>query len=417
MRSQLLGLSFFRKLWDSFKRRDQGAIAGSPYPLGYGLSTNYSRRDLDVPEVPLRYVQDDRELTSRLLEIYYYSKEASKSIELLALNIFQSQDGGSGSWRVAEELADGSKVNTDVIAIARDLSSRTDGEEMVLGGDVLQNAVLEALFYGDSFFQLGIEKEGLRNGDWGIKSSIYMPPLSMFVQRDESGKLLGYYQQQLGGVGNVTFHPFKMLQFSFLRKKGTRYGRSFIRTQAYSDWDNVRDAEYAIAKAAMEVGVTPWLHIMPEGKTQQDLQQYERRHQEALNSGLILTNYYLMNSADIRKAASDSDAIAPLAQHLLDCRRRMIPAGFPAWIFTELGYQSSVGNDLNGQPAMTYAQIISAVRSLVGQQIKKAITIELLLRKGFDWVQENGKFEITWEPWIVTPGQLALKELTSNKEK
>lgn len=404
-------LSRLRKLLKSFRLRD-GAIQGSPYPLGYGTSRNYSRRDLDVPEIPARFVEDNKDLTHRLLEIYHYSKEASKAIEMLSLDCFQSQDGGSGSWFVNEELADGTRVNPDILVIARDLSSRMDGDENVIGADVLQSAVSELLFFGDSFFQLGIEKDGF--GEWGIKSSIYMPCLSMFVRRSESGFLEGFYQSTVGSKESVDFHPFKIIQFSYLRKKGIRYGKSFIKSQAYADWDNVRDAEYAVSKIAMESGVTPWLHIMAPDKSQKDLELYERKHQAALNSGQILTHYYLMNAGDIRKAATESDAIKPLADYLLDCRRRMIPAGFPTWIFTELGYEGSAGNDLHGQPAMTYSRLVSAMRSTIGQGIKKAITIELLLRKGYDWVEQNGKFEIGWEPWIATPGQLAMQEVANS---
>jgi hypothetical protein len=342
----------------------------------------------------------------------YHSKECSKAIELFAANCFQSQDGGTGSWYIKSEDEEGNKTNPDLLAIAKDLRDRFDGEDMIVGGDVLQPAVIESLFYGDSFLQLGFEKDG---GTWGISSSIFMPPLSIFVVRNDAGKLLGYYQETIGGTEKINFHPFKIIQFSYLKKKGLRYGNSYLRSQAFEDWDNVRDAEYALAKVAMEHGVSPWLHILAEGKTQEDLQMYERRHQEALNSGEIITNYYLANTADIRKAASDSSAIAPLAQYVLDCRRRMIPAGFPAWIFTELGYEGSSGNDLNGQPALTYSQLISAARSSIGQGIKKIIMIELLLKKGGDWVQENGKFEIAWEPWIVTPGQLAMKEVSKEK--
>lgn len=408
-------LNRLRRLLRSFRFRD-GAIQGSPYPIGYGVSRNLARRDLDVPEMPVRFVEDNRENTQRLLEIFHYSKEASKAIELMALDCFQSQDGGSGSWSVAPELPDGTKTNPDILVIARDLASRRDGDENVIGADILENTVLETLFFGDSFFQLGIEKEGISSGDWGIKSSIYMPTLSMFVKRTETGFLEGYYQKSVGGTSQIDFHPFKIIQFSYLRKKGTRYGRSYLKkSQAITDWDNVRDAEYALSKVALEAGVAPWLHIMAPGKTRQDLQDYERRHQAALNSGLILTHLYLDNAAEIKKAASENNAIKPLAEYLLDCRRRMIPAGFPAWIFTELGYQGTAGNDLNGQPAMTYSRLVGATRSMIGQGIKKAITIELLLRKGYDWYTENGKFEIQWEPWIATPGQLAMEEATSNE--
>ena len=81
-------LNRLRRLLRSFRFRD-GAIQGSPYPIGYGVSRNLARRDLDVPEIPVRFVEDNREITQRLLEIFHYSKEASKAIELMALDCFQ----------------------------------------------------------------------------------------------------------------------------------------------------------------------------------------------------------------------------------------------------------------------------------------------------------------------------------------
>lgn len=406
-------LNYLRQLWSSFRRTQNRGISGSPYPIGYSTSMALAKRNLDVPEVPIRCIENDLNLTKRLLEIEKYSKEASKAIELLALNCFQSQDGGTGSWHVDPKLNDGSNVDPEILAIAQDLMTRQDGDEMIIGGDVLQNAVIEALFYGDSFLQLGIEK---KKGEWGIHSSIFMPPLSMFAVRSETGKLEGYYQEQLGGTRRVEFHPFKIVQFSFLKKKGTRYGRSYIRTSVYDDWDNVRDASYALSKAALEVGTNPWVHTMAEGKNQQDLEKYQRKHQEAINSGQLLTHYYLLNGSELKKASLENDSLAPLVQYLLDCRKRMIPAGFPSWIFTELGYEASTSKDLHGQPAMTYAQIVAATRSMIGQGIKKAIMLELVLKKGTDWVESNGNFEITWEPWIATPGQLAMNEATDTEE-
>lgn len=59
--------------------------------------------------------------------------------------------------------------------------------------------------------------------------------------------------------------------------------------------------------------------------------------------------------------------------------------------------------DLNGQPALTYSRLISEVRSLLGEQVRWAINMKLVLRYGYDFYYANRKFDICWPEWILTP--------------
>jgi hypothetical protein len=140
---------------------------------------------------------------------------------------------------------------------------------------------------------------------------------------------------------------------------------------------------------------------MPEEASETYKDVYQQRHESSLGTG-ILTNLYLMNGADVRKAATDADTLAPLMNYWLSKRYHCLPPGIPHWFFPGMGLESSSGKDIANQPALNYGRIIADLRSLAGEQVKWALSIELVLAKGFDWFQENGGFDIAWPKWFVT---------------
>ena len=407
--------NILKRLWRYFQsEKTPSSIEGSQYPLVLASNSRF-RQNLDIPEQPIRQVIDVA--TSRkLIEMCYWSFEVQKGISFLSSDLFQQVDGSSGSWKIKTEEPDGEPVavNPDVLVIAEDLQKLRDGKELVLGGDRLQKAAREMLHYGDSFLELGIERDGL--GSWGINSSCYLPALSVFVEQSEQGKVQQYRQQRnmYQSDSDILLHPGKVLHFSY--EKNQRYGMPLCLAQL-PYWEDVQKADNALSKAANDLGVNPWLHIMPETVNEKLLGVYERKHKEALRDGIV-TNLYLLNGADVRKAGADAQALQPLIDHYLMCRRRMVPAGVPLWMFPDLSFNDVGGraDDLNGQPAMHYSRIISSLRSLLGEQVKWAISLELVMKKGFDWYQENGHFEIVWGDWYTTPGELAMRQIEQGNQ-
>jgi hypothetical protein len=398
--------NYLNRLWNFFRfPKKELPIQGSQYPLGIA-STLRIRQNLDIPEQPIRPIIDIA--TSRqLIEMRWWSYEVRHALSFLSHDCFQQQDGSSGSWRLTEELQDGTPVHPDTLAIGRNLQNRISNKESVLGGDRLQRAARDMLAYGDSFLELGIEKDGL--GGWGIAKSLYLPSLSVFVEESNQGETLRYRQQAsfVQSDSDILIEASKMLHFSY--EKDIRYGEP-ITLQSLPKWQEVNSAAMALAKAARDCGIAPWLHIMSDGATPKSVDTYREKHQQALQEGII-TNLYLSHGAEVRKAAVDSNAIAPLAEYFLACRRQMIPPCIPLWMYPDLGHEATgLANDIAGQPAMAYSRTISNLRSLLGNQIKWAVSLEICLIKGFDWFLQYGQFEIIWGDWFATPGQLVAQQ-------
>lgn len=316
--------------------------------------------------------------------------------------------GDVASWDIAgplEVAADGSKtrapLNPDLQSIALSLRDRQFGKRPVLGGDRLQRAAREILAYGDSFLELGIEKEGVSRGDWGIAKSLYLPSLSTFVDEDEHGQLQGYWQRTgtTPRPEDVWLHPVKVLHFRY--EEMGQYGNPPI-FQANEVWKKLKEVSPDIEDAARALAISPWLHIMPEEWDDRRREAYRQSYEQMLQDGII-TNLYLAHGADVKKAGTGSTSLAPLLDYWVKLRQQCVIPGMPLWLFPGLGAEDKAGKDLAGQPALAYFRLISAIRSILGEQIKWAIAVELCLKKGFDWYIENGQFDVVWGEWALLP--------------
>ncbi len=323
------------------------------------------------------------------------------SISILSRDCFQQIDGRSASWRIAETLEDGRKVHPDVIAIGRDIAARRNGKTLVLGGDRLQRAARDMMSYGDGFLEFAIEREGIGPNDWGISRSLYLPSLSMFVDEDEHEEP-GMYRQQERITPSDTdrlIHPVKMLQFSY--EKDRLYGNP-ISFQSSEPWRKIKAASPDLEDAAREVAIAPWLHVMPPDKDERYREQYQQRHESLLNDGIV-TNLYLLSGADVRKAMSGVNVLKPLVDYYLSLRYQMLPPGLPHYLFPGLGLESNSGKEIANQPALAYARMIANLRSHLSEQIKWSVSVEIVLKKGWDFYISDGQyFDIAWGDWFVT---------------
>lgn len=408
--TRLYRLLFNKKL----PAESSAELFGNQYGLSYA-AVQRRRYNLDIDEPIVRPIKNDLAATRELAEMKQWSYEVRHSILRLSSDCFQQQDGLIGSWSVAKELIDGYKVNKDVIAIASEISNRYNGKTPVLGGNRLEQCAREMLWSGDSFLELAIEREGISKNDWCITRSLHLPPLTMFADEDQHGEVGGYWQRKSISKGgdDVYFHPVKMLHFKY--KPDGLYGNPLI-FQNLEAWRKLKAAAADEEDAGRAVGAAPWLHIFPPTMSTADRTAYQRDYEADKTRGIV-TDLFLSAEMDVRKAVSDSNAIAPLVERVTKYRYQMIPPGIPYWFFPGLGMESSAAKDLNGQPAMTYARMVADLRAILGEQIRWAIAVEIVLKKGFDWFVENGRFDIVWGEWFTSPIELQAEAQKKDTKK
>lgn len=271
---------------------------------------------------------------------------------------------------------------------------------MILGGSRLERAARDMMWSGDSFLELAIEREGISSNDYGISKSLYLPSLSVFVDEDQTGYSNGFWQRSktMPSPEDIWIHPLKMLHFCLEERE--LYGQSIL-LQSIESWRKLKEVAIDLEEASRAIGVTPWLHIMPEGRDE----IYKQAYQDDIESkrrSAIITDMFLLNGADIRKASTDSNALQPLIDHYLLQRMGCIPAVIPTWAFPYLSLKDGAQKDLSSQPAMAYARFIHHLRSIIGEQVKWAISVEIVLKKGWDWFEQNGYFEVHWQPFVVS---------------
>jgi hypothetical protein len=121
-----------------------------------------------------------------------------------------------------------------------------------------------------------------------------------------------------------------------------------------------------------------------------------------------------MNGADIRKAYTNAnESLKGVFDYWTKLREEMIPPGVPLWFFPGLGMESNSGKDIANQPALMYSRNIQALRGLVGAQVKWCISLEYVLKFGYqsyyDNVIKKGGFELDWGVWAVNGQEFLMK--------
>ncbi|NEP53322.1 MAG: hypothetical protein F6K65_32790, partial [Moorea sp. SIO3C2] len=295
----------------------------------------------------------------------------------------------------------GPEVHPRIRAIASDLAKRYNGKELILGGDRLKRAARESLLTGNACLAMAIDKEGISRNDWGISKTAYRPSLSVFVDEEDDGFLNGYWQrsQSYPSDSDAFLHPLTTLWFSW--EKHNSYGEPLV-LPSVPIWMNLLDMSEWVQKAATDTAVSPWLHIMPEGFGQDRKDSYQQEYQQLQREGAV-TNLFLYSGAEVKKAASGNATLEPLIDQWLNLRYQMVPPGVPLWLYPGLGMEASTGKELANQPAMAYGRLVANVRSMLGEQIRWALSLEILLKEGYEFLQENNRYDITWPKWEVLP--------------
>jgi hypothetical protein len=407
---------FFDTLWNKlFSKRtnkSNAQVSGSQYPLGY--FTHYARKqNLEIPYTPVRPVKNSIQTSTRLLEMSEWSYELRHAVSIISRDVFQSLDGRITSWSVSPTYKD-KKINKDVIVIADQLANRTNGKELILGGNFLQRAVRDFLFFGDAFVSLGFDKDGISK-NWHIAESLYLPPLSTFIDVDDQNKIQSYSQREsvYARETDILIHPLKMLHFCY--EKYQIYGTP-ISYQSLESWRQLQEISRDLERASRDTGYSILTHKFGDQTQPMDMQDYQIRYQNMLDTGIV-TNLYLLPGMEVERIAAQATALEPLMRIWLQKRYECIPPGLPIYLFPGLGLESSSGKDIATQPAFNYARLIAAIRGLLGEQIKWAISLEIVLTRGYDFYLANQNFDVVWGDWFVTGLESSLLQGNTNGNK
>ena len=412
----LIYLVWRQKRWKGRPAAAGGGLIGSQDPLlPGGRPKNFRTKYFDLPETVLRPLLLDRALSIELVEAMTWSSVLSGSVRILAQNVFQHEDGRIESWKIKTTYIDPNDniekplppermPHPDIIKIAEELADRRCGKRHVLGGERLVDHAFNCFGYGDSFLELGLCNDGF--GNYVIADSLSLPTWSLFVEEDEAGHVVQYRQQS-----DITprdtdriwdgYHVAKILHFKHDDKGRYGWPATFAQIEA---WRKFKQVSADLEEAARS-SIAPWLHILPEGRSEDYKQQYRSEYESIIEQGLV-SNIYLLAGSDVRKAASATPTLKPLLDVYNVARIEMCANGIPLWLVPGLGIQNSGGasKELGGQPALTYARLVSHLRSILAQEIVFAIGLEVTMSKshGYEfWLEHRKNVDVSFPRWVA----------------
>jgi hypothetical protein len=300
-------------------------------------------------------------------------------------------------WQIGEFI-DRNKtetINPETKAILNDLVNRKESiDQWVIGGDKLEKAQKQFLGYGDSFLEIGVEKDG---STYGVSNLLYLPTWEIFRRESDQGILEGFDQRRFMSSRGADAQ-FDACQIVHLRHdRQFLYGQSVF-AQSLQAWGNLKAATLALAQAATALGVNPTLHILPPEFDEQDRQIYIQSYQNRQLDGII-TDLFLFNNTELKKLQSDFPNLGSLIDTCNYWKYQIIPAGFPVWFFP--GLDNTGARDIAGEPARKYGRMRQSWCSILSKAIKQVCDTELVLRKGYDWYLENGRYRIEWPIWDI----------------
>ena len=379
------------------------SLTGSRDPIFPGGRPQRRHQNLlEVPEQILRPTMLDLSLSHEIEELIRWSPEMSACLTILSQNIFQSETGEIGSWKIRTKNPDGTPldkpVHPNIVAISESLRTRRDGKDFILGAQRLEEQVY-CVARGSEFLELAIEREGVGRNDYGISKSLTLPRWSCFVEANEQGQLESYRQQarfdrsdqdRIWSGADLA----RILHFRY--KPQGRYGFPGVFAQV-EPWRKLKQLSQDIESASGSA-IAPWLIEMAPDKDETYRQSFRAELEAQMELGMI-THLYLPNGADMRKAASATPTMKPLLDVMTQLRYQTLLPSFPIFLVAGLALEQGVSKELSGQGAMAYGRLIAHVRSILGEQIEWAIALETVLNYGYEFWLENNDFELEWPEW------------------
>lgn len=384
--------------------QQDNSLQGSQRPIGDFGSTNNQRYGLEINDNPIREPYKARQL----IEMREHSYIVSSTLTYAARDVFASTDGDDRGFTIGDYLTDGeTEINPQIKEVALDLFARRNWDHVVIGGNRLQRAMQNVLAYGDCFFEIGIEKEGIGRNDYGVSNSLYLPTWEMFKVQTDQGITQRYEQRRTISQTepDYCFEPWQIINFQHNQKR--IYGRSLWHTSEHQTaWNKTREATEGLAIAAKDLGYNPNVHILPEGTTKEKMKQYKDAHKRHKMSGII-TDYYLYSGTQLNKIANLNPSLAPLIENVLQKRIELVPPGMPLYYYPEFARKMTGSREISQQPALNYSRIRHSWCAILAEGIKKVIDIELVLKYGleqfYQWQKEyrGNMYVIQFPIWTV----------------
>lgn len=373
------------------------------------IGRNY---DLEITEYPIR----NQEKAIQLIEMWEYCPEIALAIEIITNDTFSSDDGDDQGFAIGGFLNDDiTPINPRINEILNNLLDR------VIGGLKLERAVERMLIYGDSFASLGIDF-----GRKEIEKILFLPTWEMFRIEDNQGNLLRYEQRRYlsntferpvsttefdnSKFGDaIAFHPLQIVHWRFRRK--SLYGRSLF-YESVSDWEYLKESTRDLASACRATGINPNIHIMPDCADEDYRKAYKTAY-EAKKASSMVTDFYLMNGADIKKLSTVNPDITAISNTVLTWRSRIVmKSHIPPYL---MGLPNIGAREIAGQPALAYARFINKVRMNLTEGIKYICDLELALN---DIPKEEWKYKIIFPRIATNPfgNNAIIDDETSNNQ-
>lgn len=354
-------------LWRTLTGYVRALFRGSQRPLvqssiyhGSPQTARARNYDLEIQEFPIR----DAERARSLIEMVEWCPEIGTATGWIVDDVLSSEDGDDQGIVVSQELIDHTPIDPQVYQIATDAITR------IFPVSNLEVIAKRVVNWGDAFASLALDTS--KNQVSGL---MLLPTWEMF-RVESQGELLGFQQRRRisDEDPDYTFIPAEVVHWRYRREN--LYGRSLY-YESIEDWERLKRSTDALALACDAVGVNPNNHIMPEGTTPEQLQDYQSRHEQRLADGLI-TDYYLMPGQDIRKLSAVNPDLQALADTVLFWRKRIVmKSRVPPYL---LGLPAEGARDISGQPAMAYARFINRVRMSLSEGILQVLFTDLWLK-------------------------------------
>jgi hypothetical protein len=373
---------FLEKIWLSLANSNQTPIPGQQRPLaldqlgGDDFSAIGRRYDLEISEFPVR---DHLNKAKKIIEMVEYCPEIATAIDIITGDCFSSDDGDDQGFDIGETLNDDiTPIDPEVKRILKRLIDE------VIGGVNLELAVERMIAYGDAFASLGVNFKQKK-----IEKILFLPTWEMFRVELNNGRLERFEQRRyLSDANGIEFHPIICIHWRFRRNK--LYGRSLF-LECISDWENLKQSTEDLAFASRSIGVNPNLHIMPDCVDEDYRKDYKRAYEDKKRSGLV-TDFYLMYGADIKKLSQINPDLKVMGDSVLMWRSRIaMRSRVPVWL---LGLPNIGAREISGQPALAYARFINKLRMNLVEGIKHICNLELAL---------NGIPKERWQYRIIFP--------------
>ena len=360
--------------------------------------TNYDQEFIEYP------IRDQQRAMLLIDAIYGTGREKifDDVLRYLEADVFSSSDGDDRGFTIADTLEDGeTPVDPDVQAIALDVIRRRNGDHFVVGGTRLQAAVRELAGYGDSFWQLALERD---EGSYAVTDTLKMPCWEMFRVESNTGGLVQFEQRRrlLEPHPEFVFPAIKILHFRH-RRRGL-YGQSLFDgcLQNRARYGRANDN---LAKVANDTGSTPYDFEYPESFTPQQQKQFKEKWEQKTADGAV-TAIWRPPGMSVNRLGSNVPNFEPLIEYSKHLEFGLLPAGFPVWLIP--GMETTGARDISGAPERAYARLINDFRAIISEGVRKAIDIELFLKLGPDAYQAKVAdmgYSIVWPKITVSDSQ------------